>query len=192
MGLAPHGLAVDPRTGCVFVSCTVSHRVHVFRQNAGRMLTNLVRTIGRRGVGGGDFQYPLGICLHHGCLVVADSGNSRVQVLDTLGQFKHFMGFGTSCGVGQVRSLMLKRVFVASLRANEEKMIALCLQLSRPTDVAVNRQANIFVSDSGNHRVIAFNWEGQVVWLSTTGGAAQSVNLRYPCGLAFDFQQRYA
>ena len=124
MGLAPRGLAVDPRSGHVFVSCTCSHRyyslsrmvlrgplyececvrvrecvcvpvrIQVLRQNPGRMLTHLVRTIGCRGVGKafvclcvlhacvcvrvvvnlshcenvnpGDFQYPLGICSNRG------------------------------------------------------------------------------------------------------------------------------
>ena len=78
----------------VRVCVCVSVRIQVLRQNPGRMLTHLVRTIGRRGVGKGfvclcvlhacvcvrvvvnlshcenvnpgDFQYPLGICINRG------------------------------------------------------------------------------------------------------------------------------
>jgi DNA-binding beta-propeller fold protein YncE len=120
------------------------------------MLTSLMRTIGRRGIDAGDFQYPLGLCLARGHLLVADSGNNRVQVLRQNSD-----------------------IFVRSL--GESKL------LSSPTDVAVSREGFIFVSDSGNHRIVAFDWEGRVTWLSnSTLNSGPVTDLMNPCGLVFD------
>ena len=60
-------------------------------------------------------------CFPSSYLFVADSGNSRVQILSAGGQFKYSIGHGMGQRVGQ---------------------------LSSPTDVAVSKEAIIFVSDS--------------------------------------------
>ena len=124
------------------------------------MLTSLMRTIGRRGVNDGDFQYPLGLCLARGHLLIADSGNNRVQILRRDSD-----------------------IFVKSLGESEVQGG----QLSSPTDVAVSREGFIFVSDSGNHRIVAFDWEGRVVWLShSILNSGPVTDLMNPCGLVFD------
>ena len=60
-------------------------------------------------------------CFPSSYLFVADSGNSRVQILSAGGQFKYSIGHGMEQRVGQ---------------------------LSSPTDVAVSKEAIFFASDS--------------------------------------------
>jgi hypothetical protein len=60
----------------VGVCVCVSVRIQVLRQNPGRMLTHLVRTIGRRGVGQGFVC----LCVLHACVCVCVFVNNCVTV----------------------------------------------------------------------------------------------------------------
>ena len=53
----------------------------------------LLYQVGLRGSGNGDFDYPRGICATLDCdIVVADSGNHRVQILNQFGVHKGSFG----------------------------------------------------------------------------------------------------
>ncbi len=77
----PTGLALDPKTGELYVADTYQHAVLVFAAD-GRWL----RTIGGRGDTPGQFNYPTHIAIAGDRLYVTDTMNSRVQILPLSGE----------------------------------------------------------------------------------------------------------
>ncbi len=89
---------------------------------------NQLRAIGGSGQGAGQFLQPAGLDLdHRGMLYVADSGNNRVQVVDSEGNFVSEYG-------------------VRGWRTGE---------FDNPTDVAINFQRTelLYVADTDNNRI---------------------------------------
>lgn len=132
----PTGLAVDDARGRLYVVDTGAHRLAVF-STAGESLG----TIGRRGGGEGEFNYPLDVAVDgEGNLYVVDSVNCRIQVLTPEGKFLRAFGErGTAVG-----SFML------------------------PKGIDVSPSGHVYVSDSQANRFIIFGRQGEV--LLTIGG----------------------
>jgi len=79
----PTGLAFDPATGRLYVADTAEHRIHIFERDG-----SLAGSIGRRGTGDGEFNYPTYLWrTPEGRLYVTDSLNFRVQAFDARGGF---------------------------------------------------------------------------------------------------------
>jgi DNA-binding beta-propeller fold protein YncE len=79
----PTGIAFDAASGRLHVVDTAEHRVHIFERDG-----SLAGSIGRRGAGDGEFNYPTYIWrTAQGRLYVTDSLNFRVQAFDARGQF---------------------------------------------------------------------------------------------------------
>ena len=93
-----------------------------------------VLSFGKKGSGDGMLNNPTGVAVNdRDEIVVADSGNHRVQVFDSNGTFLRSFGrFGQ----------------------NAEELI-------NPNGIAINKDRNIFVADNGNQRVQIFSWEGR-------------------------------
>lgn len=91
----PTGIAFDPARGRLYVVDTKAHRLQVFETDG-----TLRATIGRRGTGPGEFNYPTHLWRDAaGRLYVTDSLNYRVQVLDPEGRFlRRFGQPGDSAG----------------------------------------------------------------------------------------------
>jgi sugar lactone lactonase YvrE len=84
----PTGIAFDAATGRLYVVDTGEHRIHIFERDGA-----LAGSIGRRGAGDGEFNYPT--CLWRtaeGRLYVTDSLNFRVQAFDAQGRFAGTFG----------------------------------------------------------------------------------------------------
>ena len=106
---------------------------------------------------------PAGIALDdEGNLYIADKGNSRVRKVDTSGSISTVAGDGTAGFSGDEGP------------ASEASLDA-------PVDVAVDTSGNLYVSDSGNHRVRKVNAESGAIstivgdgsrYSSGDGGAA--------------------
>lgn len=62
----------------IFISDSYNHRIQIFDENG--VYINL---IGSRGIGFGKFTYPGGISLFDNMLIIADTGNSRIQIFST-------------------------------------------------------------------------------------------------------------
>lgn len=92
--------------------------------------------LGPRGNDNGKFNIPLAATvMTDGTLLVADSGNARIQVFDPDGKFKFaFGGIGAELG-----------------------------RFSRPRSVATDNEGNIYVSDSGFNNVQVFDAKGQLL-----------------------------
>ena len=79
----PTGIAFDVASGRLYVVDTAEHRIHIFERDG-----SLAGSIGRRGTGDGEFNYPTYLWrTPEGRLYVTDSLNFRVQAFDARGQF---------------------------------------------------------------------------------------------------------
>lgn len=103
----------------------------------------LTKVVGRCGSEKGAFKSPQGVSVGtRGRVFVADTGNSRIQILDENGNFLWFFGErGSAPG-----------------------------QLKSPQSVAVGADGRVFVADTGNDRIQVFTDEG--ILLFEFGGKA--------------------
>ncbi|MCX7165846.1 MAG: hypothetical protein NTV11_06180 [Rhodocyclales bacterium] len=79
----PTGIAFDAASGRLYVADTAEHRIHIFERDG-----SLAGSIGRRGTGDGEFNFPTYLWrTPEGRLYVTDSLNFRIQAFDARGQF---------------------------------------------------------------------------------------------------------
>ncbi len=175
----PSGVAVDGR-GNVYI--TDPERVRKVSRD-GR-----ITTIAGTGVSGfsGDgglatsarLSYPTGVAVDgQGNVYVADTNNNRVRRIATDGRITTFAGTGGPGPLGDGGP-------------------ATAARLSAPFGVAVDAQGNVYIADSGGHRVRKVDVAGTITTIAgngregTTGdgGRATSASLGSPLGLAVDRQ----
>jgi sugar lactone lactonase YvrE len=134
----PKGIAVDASQALVYVADTGNNRIAKYSWS-GTALADFGGP--SAGSGNGQFNQPAALAVSPaGNLIVADTGNARIEVLDKNGVF---MGAFGSSGVGNG-------------------------QFQGPAAVALDASGNIYVSDTGNNRVEKFDPYGQ--FLSAWGG----------------------
>ncbi len=155
----PNGLAYDARLKQLYVADTSNHQIAVFAED-GRLL----RRIGKRGAGEGEFNFPLDLVISpDGDLVVLDSLNARVQILHPDGSFVRMFGErGTATG-----------------------------SFKLPKGIAVDGFGHVYVSDGQAHRFVIFDQQGE--YLLSIGaqavvidGQIQPGGLDLPKGIAAD------
>lgn len=157
----PTGVAVDAARGRVYVVDTgqndtpEAHRVKVFDLDGA-----LLREIGRRGDGDGEFNFPTFASVDaQGRLYVVDSVNNRIEVFDAEGKFlRKFGQSGDRIG-----------------------------DFARPKGVAVDSFGNIYVVDSRWSNVQIFNQEGQLLMIFAGVGSYPGLLLN-PTAVAIDHQ----
>jgi len=135
----PTGLAFDATSRELFVVDTKAHRINVYTPAGG-----LIKSIGKRGTGALEFNYPTLLWLSpQGRLHVTDSLNFRVQILDRSGNFiGQFGHLGDATG-----------------------------DAARQKGVATDRRGHVYVVDSLFHAVQVFDANGR--YLLTLGGQGQ-------------------
>ena len=157
----PKGVTVD-RAGRIYVAEARNHRIQVFDANGAP-----VATWGTNGAAAGQFQEPWGVAVApDGTVYVADTWNHRIQKLDRDG--KPITSWGT---YGQTGG----------------KAGAPGTQFYGPRGIAVDPQGNLWVTDTGNKRVIKFDPNGTVLGQWGTAGAMDGQFLE-PVGIAVDSQ----
>lgn len=148
--MQPWGIAVAPN-GDVYVGDTWSHRIQRFDQS-GKFLGKwggFVDAKGQLGVQPGSFWGPRDLAITpNGNLLVADTGNKRVQVFDLEGKYiTMFGGDGTDAG-----------------------------KMKEPVGLAVDSAGNIYVADTWNHRIQKFDSQYRpVAQFQVSGWDSQSV-----------------
>ena len=121
----PRGVAVNAKDEIAVAS---RHDVQIFNSEG-----NYLRSFGRWGIEGGEFQSPAGITYHNnGNIFVADNGNSRIQIFKGKGEY-----VGSFGGRGSLDS-----------------------QLISPWGLSVDSDGNIIVADSGNRLIKIFSLNG--------------------------------
>ena len=153
----PTGVARDAASGRLFVTDTYAHDVKVFDAQG-----QLVQTIGQRGAGRAEFNYPTHLALAQGQLYVTDTLNARVQVFDA------------ATGVHR-RSFGQRGLVVGNL--------------VRPKGVAVDGEGNVYVIESYYDSLLVFDAQGQL--LMSMGGHGTATGRFYlPAGLWVDGRNR--
>ena len=153
----PAGLARDAASGRLYVADTYAHDVKVL-DDEGR----LVRVIGRRGEGAGEFNYPTHIAFARGELYVTDTMNSRVQVFDAEG------------------APLPRRIGSRGLYVGE---------LVRPKGVAADDEGHVYVVESYHDHLLVFGREGE--FLLPIGGTGREAGRFYlPAGIWVDARNR--
>jgi len=156
--VAPSGLAVDDSRGRLYVVDARRHALIVYELATGRLL----RTVGKRGAGPGEFNFPTAVAVGpDGRVYVSDTMNYRVQVLSADLDFVSSFG---SLGVrpGQFR---------------------------RPKGIAVDADNVVYVVDSDFNNFQMFTAEGEtLMWVGELGERPGQMQL--PAGIAVDRLRR--
>jgi len=153
----PKGLATDSE-GNIYVADTYNHRVQVFDANG-----VFLRQWGSEGSQPGQFKEPWALAVAaNGDVYVADTWNHRIEVFDSMGAIKNMWGtFGE----------------VAEPMASGDLLYG-------PRDVIIDDEGYLYVTDTGNKRIVKYDPMGTMV--SAIGimgdGAGQ---FQEPVGLAF-------
>ena len=149
----PTGLAIDRKARRIYVTDTLSHQVMVFRMDDG----SLVRTIGKRGRGLGEFNFPTALTLSAGKIYVVDAMNFRIQIFALDGRYVSAFGQpGNSSGT-----------------------------LYRPKGIAADTDGHIYVVDALFETVQVFDPDGQFLYYfgSTGTGPGQ---FQLPAGISIN------
>eukprot|EP00930_Biecheleria_cincta_P043677 TRINITY_DN29974_c0_g1_i1.p1 TRINITY_DN29974_c0_g1~~TRINITY_DN29974_c0_g1_i1.p1 ORF type:complete len:567 (+),score=112.45 TRINITY_DN29974_c0_g1_i1:195-1895(+) len=173
----PCGIVAD-RENRVLVSDLLNHRLQVLEFHPKTCELRPLRTVGFMGSGEGQFSFPKGLGLtENGCILVCDSCNHRVQVLDMLDDFKFVREIGCyGNGEGQFDSPLDAAVsctgeIIVSDSNNRIQIFDAKGTFLRsfgvrgrkdgffhyPVNITVNDENALFVCDQGNHRVQVFN-----------------------------------
>lgn len=149
----PTGLVMDKSGRHLFVVDTANHQLRKYRLNG-----SLVKTIGKRGTGKAQFNYPTMIWRDgNGHLLVTDSLNFRIQQFDENGRFVSMFGkHGDGTG-----------------------------NFSRPKGVATDKGGHVYVVDSLFHAVQIFDTRGHLLLNFGSHGNAQG-EFWLPTGMYID------
>ncbi len=146
-----------------------------------------LRQIGTTGVSGsapGQFQTPRGLAIApDGRIVVADSGNHRIQVFDAQGNY--MTGWGSSCDLyAEGRPGCVDPDGSGPLQLGDG-------QFREPWGVAVDQAGNIYVADTWNHRIQKFDPNGKFLkkwgyFVTTDGQLGEPVGMWGPRAIVID------
>ncbi len=175
----PNSAAVDS-SGNVYIADTINHKVRMVNTSGTISTFAGTGSGGNTGDGGAAssaaLNTPIGVAVDSsGNVYIADAGNHRVRRVDaSTGNIAAFAGTGTSGSTGDGGA-------AASARLND------------PNGVAVDSAGNVYISDTGNHRIRRVGTSGTISTIagasagfSGDGGAAASAALNLPFGVAVD------
>ncbi len=171
----PTGLALDERSGRLFVTDTLVHRIVVF-DAAGKV----EKSFGARGTGQGELNYPAHLWLDpSGRLFVVDSLNYRIQIFQPDGRFEGEFGrqgdgsgdFASPKGVAadsRGHLYVVDALFDAVQIFDRHGEFLFTFgergigpsQFWLPSGLCIDERDRIYVADSHNHRIQIFEFVG--------------------------------
>jgi sugar lactone lactonase YvrE len=173
----PRGIVVD-RGGNIFVVDMANHSI---RKISPAGIVTTFAGDGRRGFRDGDatqarFTNPRGLTIdREGNLYVADTGNNAIRKISTTGQVTTVAGIAAAG-------------YRDGLRA--------AARFYEPRGVAVDKNGNIYVGDTGNNRIRKINPEGEVITIAGDGratlanGTGTDASFNMPRALVLDNEDR--
>ncbi len=149
----PTGIARSPVSGEIWVVETNAHRIAVLDAEG-----RLIRRIGQRGSGNGEFNFPTSIWIdHEGVIYVVDAMNFRVQMFSPDGTFARTFGqIGDATGY-----------------------------FARPKGIATDSKGNIYVADALFNTVQIFDGQGRFLYNFGDQGQGQG-QFWMPAGVFID------
>ena len=185
--LLPNHIAVDPTqsNGWIYVSDSLTNQIRCYTN------TTLVKTIGSKGTGNGQFDFPAGVYVSPAReLYVVDQNNDRVQVFNSTGTFQRAFSLRTPADLvttnvyGRAQGITgdgAGYVYVADAFQNEIKVFDTqgvyqvsfggmgewIGQLRSPVALAMGPDSRLFIAAINNNRMEIFNVQGATVVLVT-------------------------
>ncbi|NLX44247.1 MAG: TIGR03663 family protein, partial [Chloroflexi bacterium] len=155
---APKGIALDAQ-GNLYVADSQNHRVQVFDPQG-----QFVRSMGSQGSELGQLQEPWGVAVcDDGTVYVADTWNHRVQAFDSAGN-----------------PLLAWGIFGQPTEGGDQAHT-----LYGPRSIVCDEQNNIYITDTGNKRVLKYTGSGELIASVGSPGTGNAQFLE-PVGLALD------
>ena len=152
----PTGMALDRVARRIYITDTLRHQLLVLGMDG-----SLIRAIGARGSGPGEFNYPTAVTLSEGKVLVVDAMNFRIQTFTPEGQFVNAFGqLGSQSGT-----------------------------LNRPKGIAADTDGNIYVVDALFETVQVFDANGRLLYYFGSTGAEPG-QFHLPSGIAIDERNR--
>jgi DNA-binding beta-propeller fold protein YncE len=171
----PTGLALDERSGKLYVADTATHQVRIYRLDG-----TLENSFGKRGTGDGEFNYPTHLWLDgKDALYVADSLNYRIQIFRPDGAFvtrfgRHGDGSGDFASLKGIAADSHGHVYVVDALFDAiqifDRQGRLLLSFGErgigpgqfwlPAGVFIDDKDRIYVADSYNRRIQVFEFIG--------------------------------
>lgn len=159
----------------LYVTDTNHKQVQVFDESG-----KLAFKFGKEGTGEGQFQFPYGIAGDSkDNIYVADLYNGKVSIFSSKGEFKKYFTYdnGNASSLASPAGLRIfnDKLFVTDIKTNRvleyslsgKKLLELTVAaakddtLNAPNAIAVDDEKNIFVSDSGNQRLVMYDKNGK-------------------------------
>ncbi|MDF2557778.1 MAG: repeat containing protein [Bacillales bacterium] len=159
----------------IFVSDTGNYQVQVFDKKTGK----LELKFGTRGSEPGEFQYPYGITSDEsGKLYIADMKNSNISIFDKKGNFiEYFVPkeeedkiispsairifnqklYVPEINTGYIKIFDLSGNKILDIKVPAESFVA----TNSPNGIAIDKENNIYVSDTGRSRIIVYDDKGK-------------------------------
>lgn len=154
--IRPTGLARDAKRGRIYVADTHAHDIKVFDDDG-----NLMKIMGKRGEGDGEFNFPTHLAFAADKLYVTDTLNSRIQIFDAEGR-------------------MIGKFGRRGLNVGD---------LVRPKGVAVDSAGDIYVVESLHDYLLVFDEQGRIL-MAVGGSGNESGEFSLPSGVWVDNQDR--
>jgi len=168
----PTGLAIDRKTGRIFVADTAEHNIKVY-SDAGK----LVQIIGQIGTRLGEFNAPTHISFVDDRLYVTDTFNARVQIFDSKGEFLRTIGSRglylgnlvrpkgvTADSLGNIYIIESFHDYLLVYDRNAQFLLPIggtgsgIGKFYLPAGVWSDQQNRIYVADMYNGRVVVFQY----------------------------------
>jgi len=168
----PTGLAIDTKTGRIFVADTGEHNIKVY-SDAGK----LVQIIGQVGTRPGEFNAPTHISFVGDRLYVTDTFNARVQIFDSKGKFLRSIGSRglylgnlvrpkgvTADNLGNIYIIESFHDYLLVYDRNDQFLLPIggtgsgIGKFYLPAGVWSDQQNRIYVADMYNGRVVVFQY----------------------------------
>ena len=185
----PTGLAVDSSDNVYVAS---EHSLLKFTQSG-----ELVKTVGMRGNKYGEFDCPMGVCIHHEQVYLCDLLNERVQVFDLNLRFLRSFTITDTLG-SQITDLAFDsvgKIYAVNRHCNKVLILdPVTLKyepdfgqrgenLSNPTGIHIAEY--VYVSDCSNHRIVVYSLSGECVACFGREGQAPG-SLKQPHSITTD------
>ncbi len=172
------GIATDPR-GNIYISHRSQNRIRKLSPNG------TITTIAGNGIAGfsGDgvpalkssLNFPAGLAFDKGNLYVADRNNHRIRKIDSKGIISTVAGTGIP-------------------ECCNDNGLAVEAHLHFPSDIDVDTEGNLYISDRSNNRIRKVNSDGIITTIAGLGkpgyggdfGPAGEALLKYPFGISLD------
>ena len=172
------GIATDPH-GNIYISHRSQNRIRKLSPNG------TITTIAGNGIAGfsGDgvpalgssLNFPAGLVFDKGNLYVADRNNHRIRKIDSNGFISTVAGTGMP-------------------ECCNDHGLAVEAHLHFPSDIDVDTEGNLYISDRSNNRIRKVNSDGIITTIAGLGkpgyggdfGPADKALLKYPFGISLD------